>query len=337
MTQGIKIGNKTIGANAPVFIIADIGANHNGSLQQAKKLIRLAARCNVDAVKFQSYRLEYFISKKYNPKGYEIIKKYQLPLEWNKILKNYCENQGVLFMTTPFDVPMVDYLEKLDIYCYKIASGDINFKKLLERVAATQKPVIVSTGGSQLGEIKNAVNIFQKSKSKIILLHAVLNYPCSYKEINLNFMPRLGKIFSLPYGLSDHSPGIEVALASVALGAKVIEKHFTENRKQKGPDHKHSIMPDELCNLIKSVRNIEESLGKATKRINLSELRRLCKARRSIYAIRDIEKGEHFNVNNVRELRPNGPLSPERMDSLLKRTAVRQIKNGERIEAKDLK
>ncbi|MBD3296628.1 MAG: hypothetical protein GF392_04610, partial [Candidatus Omnitrophica bacterium] len=238
MKKKIRINKRTvIGGNCPSFFIGDIGANHNCDLKEAKRLVDLAVSSGLDAVKFQSYRLDHFINGKYNPEGYKIIEQYQMPFSWNEQLKKYCDKKGILFMTTPFDLEMVDHLEDIGMECYKIASCDITFERLLERVAVTGKPVIVSTGGATVREITRAVKIFSKrGNNKLILLHAVVNYPCEYEEINLSFMPELGERYSAVYGLSDHSLGNEISLAAVALGAKVIEKHLTRTRKQRGPD-----------------------------------------------------------------------------------------------------
>ena len=337
MNKKFRIRNRNTGNGAHVFVIADIGANHNGDLLQAKKLIRLAASCGVDAVKFQSYRADHFISKKYNPDGYNLITKNQIPLEWNKILKDYCEKKGVLFMTTPFDTSMVDYLEKLKVACYKIASCDITFVRLLRRVAETGKPVILSTGGSSMDEISNAMQIFRKARNNmVVLLHAVVNYPCDYKEINLRFMPELGKKFSTLYGLSDHSPGIEVGIAAAVLGAKVIEKHFTEDRRQKGSDHTCSLEPEEMEYLVRSIRNVEESMGKSVKKINPTEKTRMKRARRGIYADGNIKKGDFITENNILELRPKSNVGAGEIDCIVGVKAKKDIKKGDKIHKADL-
>lgn len=336
--KNIKLsGGRVIGRGRPAFFIADVGANHNGSLSKAKKLIDIAKRSEVNAVKFQSYRADYIINKRYLPDGYELLKKCQIPVKWNGILKSYCDKKNILFMTTPFDVEIVDYLEKIGLECYKIASCDITFSRLLRRVAVTGKPAIISTGGASLAEIRNAVKIFREEKNnKIVLLHAVVNYPCDYNEVNLSFMPRLAKKFNVLYGLSDHSLGIEVSLAAVALGANVIEKHLTENRKQRGPDHMHSMEPREFAGLINSARIIEECLGRANKVINESEQKRMKRGRRSFYAIEDIGKGDVFSPFNIRELRPSGEIEANRTGIIYGKKAWRPIKKLEMVMERDI-
>ena len=333
MENKIKINDKiTIGKNCPAFFIGDVGANHNCDLLQAKKIIDLAVSSGLDAIKFQSYRLDHFINSRYNPEGYKLIKKYQIPFSWNRELKEYCDKKGIVFMTTPFDVEIVDHLEEIGIECYKIASCDITFTRLLHRVAETGKPVILSTGGASVREISNAVKIFEKhNNDKVVLLHAVVNYPCNYEEINLAFMPKLGTKYSTMYGLSDHSLGNEISLAAVALGAKVIEKHLTESRVQKGPDHKHSMEICEFKELVGSARLIEKGMGSASRIINVSEEKRMKKARRGFYAVKGIKKGEILSPENVRELRPRAEMGPELFRRVFGKKAIKNIQKNQVI------
>ncbi|MCK9555517.1 N-acetylneuraminate synthase family protein [bacterium] len=329
--------NFTIRPGGPVFFIADIGANHNGSLLKAKRLIDLAAKAGVNAVKFQSYRADYLMNKKYHPEGYKLIRKYQFPMAWNGILKKYSERRGLCFLTTPFDVETVSYLEDLDVAFYKIASSDITFCRLIDRIGKTGKPVVLSTGGAEINEIKNAVEILKKTGNKrIVLLHTIVNYPCAYDEVNLSFMPVLGEKFKVPFGLSDHTLGTEVSIAAVAYGASVIEKHFTDNRRQKGPDHIHSMEPAEFKNLVIAACHVKSSVGEARKIINLSEKKRLKKARRAFYAVKDICRGEIFNGNNVRELRPGGEIAADKADIIFGKKAKKAINNYEMIRKKDI-
>ncbi|MDD5643849.1 MAG: N-acetylneuraminate synthase family protein [bacterium] len=330
-------GDFIIGPDRPVFFIADIGANHNGSLLKAKKLIDLAAKAGVNAVKFQSYRADYLMNQKYHPEGYKLIRKYQFPMAWNGILKKYSEKKGLLFLTTPFDLETVDYLEGLNIAFYKIASSDITFYRLIEKIGKTGKPVIISTGGADINEIKNAIRILKTTGNrKIILLHAIVNYPCDYDEVNLSFMPVLGEKFKVPFGLSDHTLGTEVAVAAITYGASVIEKHFTDNRHRKGPDHLHSMEPDEFRSMVISAGNVQKAIGKPYKIINRSEKRRLKKARRAFYAVKDICKGEIFNGNNVRELRPKGEISAAQANIVFGKKAKKPISNLEMIRKKNI-
>lgn len=338
MKNKIKINERiSIGKGCPVFFIGDVGANHNGELSQAKKIIDLAITAGLDAVKFQSYRLDYFINQKYNPDGYEMIKKYQMPFFWNKELKDYCDSKGIVFMSTPFDVDMVDHLEEIGIECYKIASCDITFTRLLRRVAATGKPVILSTGGASIREISKAADIFKKKRNdKLVFLHAIVNYPCDYEEINLSFMPHMGSRFSVIYGLSDHSLGDAIPLAAIALGAKVVEKHITEGRSQKGPDHRHSMELDAFKNLIISSRFIEKGLGSSHRIINPSEEKRMGRARRGFYAIRKIERGDVLTSENIRELRPRTEMGAELCDKVFGKKAFKNIDKDQAITRDDI-
>ena len=330
------------------FIIAEAGVNHNGDINIAKKLVDKAKEAGVDAIKFQTFRAENLVTKE-APKAeyqkettgdgsqFEMLKKLELSLEDHIILKKYCEEKGIMFISTPFDYESVDLLEKTDVSLYKVSSGDLTNLPLLSYIANKNKPIILSTGMANLGEVEEAVETISKAgNDRIILLHCTSNYPTAYEDVNLRAMLTMKEAFKLPVGYSDHTIGIEIPIAAVALGAKVIEKHFTLDRNMKGPDHRASIEPDELKIMVRSIRNIEKAMGDGIKRCNKSEENIRKVARKSIVAGRDISKDEVITINNISFKRPEFGLKPKYVDLVVGKKARRNIKVNEFITFNDV-
>lgn len=330
------------------FIIAEAGVNHNGDINIAKKLVDKAKEAGVDAIKFQTFRAENLVTKE-APKAeyqkettgdgsqFEMLKKLALSLEDHIILKRYCEEKGIMFISTPFDYESVDLLEKTGVSLYKVSSGDLTNLPLLSYIANKNKPIILSTGMANLGEVEEAVETISKAgNDRIILLHCTSNYPTAYEDVNLRAMLTMKEAFKLPVGYSDHTIGIEIPIAAVALGAKVIEKHFTLDRNMKGPDHRASIEPDELKIMVRSIRNIELAMGDGIKRCNNSEENIRKVARKSIVAGRDISKDEVITINNISFKRPEFGLKPKYVDLVVGKKARRNIKVNEFITFNDV-
>ncbi|QCX32364.1 N-acetylneuraminate synthase [Caloramator sp. E03] len=325
------------------FVIAEAGVNHNGSLEIAKKLIDVAKEAGADAVKFQTFKAENLVTKdapkanyQVNTTGrgtqYEMLKKFELSFEDHVILKKYAEEKELIFISTPFDFESVDLLEKLSLDLYKISSGDLTNIPLLRYIAKLNKPMIISTGMANLAEVECAVNsIKQEGNDKIILLHCTSNYPTDYEDVNLKAMVTLKDAFKLPVGYSDHTIGIEVPIAAASLGAVVIEKHFTLDKDMEGPDHRASLNPKELKNMVRSIRNIEKAMGDGIKRCNINEENTRFSARKSIVAKREIEAGEKLSLENLTFKRPEKGLSPVYIDMILGKIAIKNIQKDEVI------
>lgn len=331
------------------FIIAEAGVNHNGDINIAKKLIDKAVEAGVDAIKFQTFKADNLVTKE-APKAdyqkdttgdgsqYEMLKGLELSLENHILLKKYCENKGIIFISTPFDFESVDLLEKIDVPLYKVSSGDLTNLPLLKYISQKNKPIILSTGMANLGEVEEAVEIIFKTGNKnLILLHCTSNYPAAYEDVNLRAMLTMKEAFKLPVGYSDHTMGIEVPISAVALGAKVIEKHFTLDKTMDGPDHRASLEPDELKMMVDSIRNIERAMGDGIKRCNKNEENTKSAARKSIVAARNIRKDDIIANNDISFKRPEGGLSPKYADLIVGKTANRDIKENEFIKFSDIK
>lgn len=323
-----------------VFVIAEAGVNHNGNINIAKKLVDAAALSGADAIKFQTFKAESLVTKdapkaKYQKSNtgdgnqYDMLKKLELSMEEHIILKDYCEKRGIMFISTPFDFESVDLLEKIDIPLYKVSSGDLTNIPLLKYIAKLNKPMIISTGMANLGEVEEAVK--EVGNSEMTLLHCTSNYPTDYEDVNLNAMITLKNAFKLPVGYSDHTIGIEVPIAAVAMGAKVIEKHFTLDKNMEGPDHKASLNPEEFKQMVNSIRNIEKSLGNGIKRCNKSEEDTRRVARKSIIASKKIKFGETISYENIVFKRPGNGISPLFANIVIGKKAIRDIEIDELI------
>lgn len=330
-----------------VFVIAEAGVNHNGSLDIAKKMIDAAFDAGADAVKFQTFKADHMISR-YAPKAayqkkatgkyesqLEMVRKLELDSKAHKVLIDHCRIKGIMFLSTPFDLESINLLNKLGMRIFKIPSGEITNLPYLRKAGALRKKVILSTGMSDLGEIEDALDVLTKAgteRKDITLLHCNTEYPTPMKDVNLKTMLTLKDAFKMNIGYSDHTLGIEVPVAAAALGATIIEKHFTLDRKMKGPDHKASLEPDELRAMVTAIRNIEKALGDGIKRVSLSEFKNKLIARKSIVAAKNIRKGEIFSENNITAKRPAAGISPMQWDAVVGRTARRNFMEDELIE-----
>lgn len=345
----IRIGSKSIGFGEPVFIIAEAGVNHNGDLQIAKELIDTAAEAGADAVKFQTFRAQELVSA-LSPKAryqaettrtdesqLEMIKRLELSPSAHEALINHCHARGILFLSTPFDVDSADMLETLGMPAYKIPSGEITNWPFLEHIASKHKPVILSTGMSDLREVGEAVGVLREAEcSELVILHCTSSYPAPPASVNLRAMRTIADTFKTPIGLSDHTTGIEVALAATALGACVVEKHFTIDRSLPGPDHKASLEPEELRALVRGIRIVESALGDGQKHSMQVEEDVRNVARRSIVANRTILKGTLITKDMLAFKRPGTGIPPSRLSTVTGRAAVRTIQADALIQFEDL-
>jgi len=333
-----------------VFIIAEAGVNHNGSLDLAYQLIDVAKDAGADAVKFQTFKAENVVSKLADKAEYqkkttgsdksqlEMIKKLELSFDDFIKLKKYCDKKEIVFLSTPFDHQSIDFLYDL-IDIYKIPSGEIINYPYLKHIAAKNKPIIMSTGMANLGEIEEAINTIRSvnSEAQISLLHCTTNYPAPYEEVNLKAMQTLAAAFKLPVGYSDHTLGIEVPVAAVAMGAKIIEKHFTLDKKLPGPDHKASLEPGELKEMVRAIRNIEKALGDGIKKPNKSETEIIKIARRSLIATRDIRAGEIIKESDIAIKRPGTGISPKFKEIIIGMKLVNNIRQDESFRWENFK
>jgi len=324
------------------FIIAEAGVNHNGSLDLAYQLIDVAKDAEADAVKFQTFKAENVVSKLADKAEYqkkttssdksqlEMIKKLELSFEDFVKLKKYCDKKGIMFLSTPFDHQSIDFLYDL-VNIYKIPSGEIINGPYLKHIATKNKSIIMSTGMANLGEVEEAINTIRSvnSEAEISLLHCTTNYPTPYEEVNLKAMQTLAAAFKLPVGYSDHTLGIEVPVAAVAMGAKIIEKHFTLDKNLPGPDHRASLEPDELKGMVKAIRNIEKALGDGIKRPNKSEIEIMKVARRSLIATRDIRAGKIIKESDITIKRPGTGILPKFKEIVIGMKLVSDIKQDE--------
>lgn len=338
----IQIKDQRIGSNFPVFFIAEAGVNHNGKIELAKKLVDLAKEAGANCVKFQTFKAEKLASSQARKASYQLkttsqdesqmkmLKNLELSEEETAELKEYCDKRNIIFLSTPFDLESLEFLEKLNVPAYKIGSGDITNYFLLKEAAKKEKPIILSTGMSYLYEVFEAINLIENFENKkIALLHCVSEYPAPLKEINFKTIKNLSLIFSCPVGFSDHTISEEASILSVGYGANIIEKHFTLDKNLEGPDHKSSMEPEELKELINKIRAIEKSLGDGIKKPALCEEENRILVRRSIFSNKNIKKGEIIKEENLIALRPGGGISPMEIETIMGKKAKRDIKEGE--------
>ena len=327
-----------------VFIIAEAGVNHNGSITLAKELIDVASHAGADAVKFQTFKTENLVSKD-APKAvyqqettdasesqFEMIKKLELNVDIHKELIAYCQHKKIRFLSTPFDLESIALLHELGLETFKIPSGEITNLPYLRAIGVLHKEIILSSGMATLGEIEAALQVLHDAgtcKKHITVLHANTMYPTPMCDVNLRAMQTIGSAFDVAYGYSDHTLGIEVATAAVALGASVIEKHFTLDKTMEGPDHQASLEPQELCDMVRAIRHIEAALGSGIKSPTPSELPNKTVARKSIVAARSIAKGERFNEDNLAVKRPATGMSPMRWDEIIGTVATKDYEADE--------
>jgi len=331
-----------------VFVIAEAGVNHNGSLELAKKLVDVAKESGADAVKFQTFKSKNLVNKNAHKADYqkrttdkdesqfEMIKKLELSFYEFMELKRYCDEKKIMFLSSPFDLESIEFLNKLKLDIFKIPSGEITNLPYLRAIGKLNKKVILSTGMADLGEIEDALDVLIKNGTKrknIIVLHCNTEYPTPFEDVNLKAMQTIKCSFDVKVGYSDHTLGIEVPIAAVAIGAEVIEKHFTLDRNLPGPDHKASLEPDELKAMINAIRNIEKALGYGIKKPSNSEKKNIAVVRKSIVAKKDIKKGEIFTQENliVKRIGVKG-ISPMKWDEVIGGVAKRDFKEDELIE-----
>jgi len=328
----------------PILIIAEAGVNHNGDISLAEKMILKAKEAGADYIKFQTFQPEKLVSKNAQKAEYQkqttgsdesqlaMLKKLALSYEDFIYLKKRCNEVGIGFLSTPFDLESIEFLNSLDMDYWKIPSGEITNLPYLEKIGKTGKRVVLSTGMSEMPEIKAAVKILEENGSNdITLLHCNTEYPTPFKDVNLLAMNTIKKELGKPVGYSDHTPGIEVSVAAAALGASVIEKHFTLDKNMEGPDHKASLEPDELAAMIKSIRNIEQALGNENKSVSESESANISIARKSIVAKRSIKKGELLSEENITVKRPGNGISPMKWYDVIGTKAVKDFYEDELI------
>lgn len=329
-----------------VFIIAEAGVNHNGSIELAKKLIDVAAESGADAVKFQTFKTENLVSKGAEKAEYQkettdaeesqfdMIKKLELDILTHKELIAYCDTKEIMFLSTPFDHDSIDMLCELNLEIFKIPSGELTNLPYLRHIGRLNKEIILSTGMADIGEIEDALDVLTDAgtpKSKITVLHANTQYPTPMEDVNLKAMVTIGQTFDIKYGYSDHTLGIEVDIAAVAMGAVVIEKHFTLDKNMEGPDHKASLEPSELNAMVKAIRNIEKALGSGIKKPSQSEKPNMEIARKSIVASRAISKGELLSEENLAVKRPGKGINPMLWDNVCGTVATKDYKSDELI------
>lgn len=349
--QEIKIGSKTIGLNHPTYIIAEIGANFDGSIETAKKLVDAAKACGADCAKFQTFTAEKIVSdegfKKMTLHGvhgswgrsvYDVFKDVEFPHEWHKEIADYCKEVGIDFSTSPYDKEAVDLCEDLDVPFIKIGSGDITWLSMLEYIAKKGKPMMLATGDATIAEIDEAVRtILATGNNQLILMQCVTNYPSKLESANIRVIEAYQKMYNIVTGYSDHAPGSVVALGAVALGARVIEKHFTLDKTLSGPDHPHSMNPEEFSFMVKSIRELEKSLGSSFKNVVEEEAETVFVQRRGLCAKQDIEEGAIIRPEDIDVLRPALGIPPKFEQVIAGKTANRKMVKGEPIFWEDIR
>lgn len=331
--------------NKKTLIIAEAGVNHNGDLEVAKKLALCAKEAGADIVKFQTAKLDSLVSKYADMAEYqknninadmsqkEMLRKLLLSFEEFEQLKEYCEEINIKFLSTPFDIESIEFLDDLGCEFWKIPSGEITNYPYLVKIALTHKPIILSTGMATIDEVRECYNLLKENGAgEITLLHCTTQYPTEYEDVNLAAMMTLGKEFGCSVGYSDHTKGIEVPVAAVAMDASVIEKHFTLDRNMEGPDHKASLEPDELKTMVSMIRNIEQAIGDGNKRPQAVEILNKSVARKSIVAKRNIIKGEILSSENITTKRPGNGINPMRWNEIIGSVAIRDFVEDELIE-----
>ena len=328
----MKIGTKRIGFGNQTYVIAEAGINHNGDIEIAKKMIVEAAKCGANAIKFQSFSAEELFSKQLNPELFEFAKNLSLNLNQHKELKRFSEKNNIDFISTATGIKSLNLLKNLRVKCIKIASMDLNNHELLRHAAKSKIPLIVSTGMSNMSEIVASTEILNQENVDYCLLHCISSYPTSIKNANLKTIPHFYNLFSIPIGYSDHTLDIDACLTSVALGACVIEKHFTLDKNMPGPDQKLSADSSELKTLIKKIRIIEKMLGTPRKNVLFSEQKFRNLMHRSIGVTKDLKSGTVITKSMVALYRPGTGISPNYMDVIVGRKISKSVKNGSLLD-----
>jgi N,N'-diacetyllegionaminate synthase len=334
--------------NHKVLIIAEAGVNHNGQLKTALELVHAAARAKADIVKFQTFKANLLATASAPTAEYQnknlnstdssqvdMLKKLELSFEDHHVIKEECRKLGIGFLSTAFDFESLDFLISLNLGLWKIPSGEITNLPYLEKIGRLNQPTVVSTGMCDLTEVEAALSALKSaglSDSNLTVLHCNTDYPTQMSDVHLNAMAVMGNYFGIAFGYSDHTLGIEVPIAAVALGATVIEKHFTLSRDLEGPDHKASLEPQELAQMVTSIRNIEQALGRSSKLPTDSEIKNRQVARKSIIATCDIQKGDLYSVHNISTARPGHGISPMKWHQVLGQSANKDYKPGDLIQ-----
>ncbi|MCM8811719.1 MAG: pseudaminic acid synthase [Candidatus Omnitrophica bacterium] len=341
-TPFIEINGRKIGPGFPVYVVAEISCNHNGSFDRAVELIRLAKEAGADAAKFQTYTADtitidseeqwFQIRHESLWEGrnlYDLYREAHTPWEWQPKLKKIAQETGIDFFCSPFDPTAVDFLEKeVGVPAYKVASFEIVDILLIQKIAATGKPMILSTGLANFREIAEAVQAARQAGCRqVALLKCTSNYPAKPSEMKISSIPHLARAFHCPVGLSDHTLGSEVALGAVALGACIVEKHLTLSRKEGGPDAGFSLEPGEFADLVQGVRTVEQAIGTPDYKLTLEEEKNLM-FRRSLFVVANMKAGETFTPQNVRSIRPGHGLAPKHLPLVLGKKAARNIRRG---------
>lgn len=339
-----NIGNKVIGEGNAAFIIAEAGVNHNGDINIAKKLVDEAALTGVDAIKFQTFKTERLVTDYADMAEYQkdnlgkvdsqfnMLKKLELSYEEFIELQKYCREKEIMFLSTPFDFESADFLESIGMEAFKISSADLTNIPFLQHIAKFNKPMILSSGMATLSEIEEAINaIYNLGNNQVAVLHCTSNYPAKLQSVNLNAMNTIKNAFKIISGYSDHTEGITIPIAAVAMGGNIIEKHFTLDKNMEGPDHKASLNPLELKDMIVAIRDVEMALGTGIKRYNPSEVDTMKAARKSIVAARNIKVGEYIKALDLDYKRPGTGLSPKFYVDIIGRKANRDIQVDEQI------
>lgn len=341
------IKKRKIGQGEPCYIIAEVSANHNGKIEDAKKIIELAKEAGADCVKVQTYTADtitmnchndYFLLKEGTWKGKNLHDLYtdaSMPWEWQGELKRYADQIGIDFFSTPFDATAVDFLESIQVEFYKIASFEIIDIPLIEKVAKTGKPIILSVGMASLGEIEEAVATIRKYGNEFALLKCSSAYPAVPENMNLRTIPNMKELFGVPVGLSDHSMGSVSAIVAVSLGANLIEKHICISRTIEGPDSSFSMEPEEFKQMVADVRVAEKALGKISYQVTEHEKSNYM-SRKSIFVTSDIKKGENINSSNIRVIRPGYGMEPKYYDTVLGQVALKDLERGTPLSQKDI-
>jgi sialic acid synthase SpsE len=333
--MNINIQNKIIGNENPTFVVAEAGLNHNGDLEIAKKMIDAVKESGADAIKFQTFRTEEFLSK--SSEYFDFFKNTELSFSDFEEINEYSKRKEIMFFSAPFDLSSAEFLMKIQIPCFKIASSDLTNIPLIKKIASNQKPMIISTGLANMEEIEKTINFCKKeNNNKIILLHSVSNYPTKPEETNLKAMNTMREKFQCPVGYSDNGDSILVDLAAVSMGANMIEKHFTLDKNMQGPDHSFSIEPNNLKKLIVDIRLIEKMRGTGEKTPQESELQMINVVRKSLIAKISISKGEKISMDKIAIKRPQNGIVPEDLEKIIGKIAIRDISIDTPINFEDL-
>lgn len=351
----LKFGNQTVGENHPVYFIADIAANHDGDLNRAKMLIHLAKESGADAAKFQNFKAPKIVSDfgfknlggqkshqaKWQKSVFEVYQDASVPDRWSEELKEACEKEGILYFSSPYDFESIDWLDQY-IPVYKIGSGEIDWLESLERIASKQKPVLLATGAADMSDVSRAVETILKINPQLVLMQCNTNYTASlenFKYIHLRVLETYHRLWpDLILGLSDHTPGHATVLGAVALGAKVIEKHFTDDNERIGPDHKFAMNPKSWEEMVVNTRQLEAALGSPEKKINENEKETAVIQRRCLRAARDIKAGERLTRDMIDVLRPATPgaLKPYEISAVIGKKVLSDLPYGKEITQQDL-